>query len=413
MLAGSLDYEETLRGGRAARGARHRRLVRASTCSRRRDPARRGRPRGPGEGRRGAEIARALPARPDVADRASTPCCAAGARSSTPRSPTRCSWRAAQDEEHLRAAALVGMRSAMVVPMVAARHASLGAITLRQRRGGRTHFDAADLELAESLASRAATAVENARLYARARRSRSTLQASLLPPALPDVPGFELAAALPRRRRGLRGRRRLLRRLHHRRGPVVRGGRRRLRQGRRGGRGDRDGALHDPRRGGAAALAGGDPAAARRGDAAPGVARAGGRFCTIACLHLDLSRHAGARHRGLRRAPAAGGPARRRLGRGARRARHAARARRATRSCRTAAASCTPATRSCSTRTGSPRRARPTRVWTPRGPRRRCCAARPGRRRGRGRGPPRARGARRAAGAPRDDIAVVALRARR
>ena len=33
VLAGSLDYEETLRRRRAARGARHRRLVRASTCS--------------------------------------------------------------------------------------------------------------------------------------------------------------------------------------------------------------------------------------------------------------------------------------------------------------------------------------------------------------------------------------------
>ena len=53
----------------------------------------------------------------------------------------------------------------------------------------------ADLELAESLASRAAAAVENSRLYQARSAIARTLQASLLPPALPDVPGFELAAA--------------------------------------------------------------------------------------------------------------------------------------------------------------------------------------------------------------------------
>ena len=47
--------------------------------------------------------------------------------------------------------------------------------------------------------------------------SRSTLQRSLLPPVLPDVPGIELAARYLRGRRGQRGRRRLLRLLPHRR----------------------------------------------------------------------------------------------------------------------------------------------------------------------------------------------------
>src|SRR5688500_8087251 len=56
------------------------------------------------------------------------------------------------------------------------------------------HFDEADVKLAENLASRAATAIENARLYEARSAIARTLQASLLPPTLPEVPGFELAA---------------------------------------------------------------------------------------------------------------------------------------------------------------------------------------------------------------------------
>ena len=99
---------------------------------------------------------------------------------------------AAQDEEHLGLLRSIGMTSAMVVPMLA--HGSvLGVITFVSAEAGHA-FDDGDLELAESLASRAATAVENARLYAARSEIARTLQASLLPPALPEVPGFELAA---------------------------------------------------------------------------------------------------------------------------------------------------------------------------------------------------------------------------
>ena len=54
-------------------------------------------------------------------------------------------------------------------------------------------FDESDLALAEELGRRAATAVENARLYTERSRIASTLQQSLLPPELPEVPGFRLA----------------------------------------------------------------------------------------------------------------------------------------------------------------------------------------------------------------------------
>jgi PAS domain S-box-containing protein len=100
---------------------------------------------------------------------------------------------AARDEEHLALLRSIGMTSAMLVPMVV-RGAVVGVITFVSAEAGYAFGDA-DLELAESLASRAGTAVENSRLYAARSAIARTLQASLLPPVLPDVPGFELAAA--------------------------------------------------------------------------------------------------------------------------------------------------------------------------------------------------------------------------
>jgi serine phosphatase RsbU (regulator of sigma subunit) len=79
------------------------------------------------------------------------------------------------------------------VPIVL-RGEAFGVLTFVSAEAGHA-FDATDLELAENLASRAATAVENARLYEARSAIARTLQASLLPPALPEIPGFELAAA--------------------------------------------------------------------------------------------------------------------------------------------------------------------------------------------------------------------------
>jgi serine phosphatase RsbU (regulator of sigma subunit) len=99
---------------------------------------------------------------------------------------------AARDEEHLTLLRSIGMTSAMATPMIA-RGTTVGVITFVSAETGH-HFDEADLKLAESLASRAATAIENARLYEARSAIARTLQASLLPPTLPEVPGFELAA---------------------------------------------------------------------------------------------------------------------------------------------------------------------------------------------------------------------------
>jgi serine phosphatase RsbU (regulator of sigma subunit) len=84
------------------------------------------------------------------------------------------------------------MTSVMLVPM-ALRGTVLGVITFVSAEAGHS-YTGADLELAESMASHAAAAIENSRLYRARTAIARTLQASL-PPALPEVDGFELAAA--------------------------------------------------------------------------------------------------------------------------------------------------------------------------------------------------------------------------
>jgi serine phosphatase RsbU (regulator of sigma subunit) len=80
----------------------------------------------------------------------------------------------------------------MLAPMML-RDRVLGVITFASAESGR-RYDELDLSLAQDLALRAAAAVENARLYETAATIADTLQASLLPPTLPEVPGAELAA---------------------------------------------------------------------------------------------------------------------------------------------------------------------------------------------------------------------------
>ena len=107
---------------------------------------------------------------------------------------------AARDDEHLRLIRELGMRSAMAVPMRIA-DVTLGAISLVAAESGR-RFDEADLAFAEDLALRAATAIQNARLYAAQEHVAHTLQASLLPKSLPDLPGWEAQATYHAGERG-------------------------------------------------------------------------------------------------------------------------------------------------------------------------------------------------------------------
>jgi PAS domain S-box-containing protein len=96
------------------------------------------------------------------------------------------------DPERLAQIRAIGMRSVLIVPMIAAGTA-IGAISLVNAESGRT-FTPADLALAEELGRRAGTAVQAARLYTERSQIAATLQASLLPAELPAIPGWSLAS---------------------------------------------------------------------------------------------------------------------------------------------------------------------------------------------------------------------------
>jgi PAS domain S-box-containing protein len=99
---------------------------------------------------------------------------------------------AAVDEEHLRLLRAVGMRAALVVPM-SVQGRTIGTLTMVSAESGRS-FDEGDLEFAAEIAVRAALAVENSRLYSERSEIARTLQNSLLPEALPELPGWDIAA---------------------------------------------------------------------------------------------------------------------------------------------------------------------------------------------------------------------------
>jgi PAS domain S-box-containing protein len=94
--------------------------------------------------------------------------------------------------EHLEVLRELEPRSLMSVPLLA-RGRTLGAMTLVSSRPDR-RYDDEDLLLAENLAYRCALAVDNARLYRDRSAIARTLQRSLLPPHLPEIPGVGLGA---------------------------------------------------------------------------------------------------------------------------------------------------------------------------------------------------------------------------
>jgi PAS domain S-box-containing protein len=98
----------------------------------------------------------------------------------------------ATDPGHLELLREFGFVSVMIVPMVA-RGRTIGALTFVSGQSGR-RFDEADLGLAQELARRCATAIDNARLYGERAYIAKTLQDSLLPAELPIIPGLETAA---------------------------------------------------------------------------------------------------------------------------------------------------------------------------------------------------------------------------
>ncbi|HVF06067.1 MAG TPA: SpoIIE family protein phosphatase [Frankiaceae bacterium] len=95
-------------------------------------------------------------------------------------------------EEAYQAALAMDAGPAMVVPLTA-RGRVVGALYLARPRGA-APFTEEELALATDLAARAGHAVDNARLFAARTAVAETLQRSLLPPRLPEVPALELAA---------------------------------------------------------------------------------------------------------------------------------------------------------------------------------------------------------------------------
>jgi len=99
---------------------------------------------------------------------------------------------AAEDDDHLEALREVDPRAVLVVPLKAGSRV-IGALTLGRGREWPPFADD-DVGLARSLAGRAALHLDNARLSSDRAHVARTLQSSLLPRSLPAVPGLELAA---------------------------------------------------------------------------------------------------------------------------------------------------------------------------------------------------------------------------
>lgn len=100
-------------------------------------------------------------------------------------------WREiAHDSEHLRRLKALGVKSVMYLPLTALGQ-TFGVLTLWSLRGP---YSADTLQLATQVAAQAALLLNNARLFAERTRAVEDLQRGLLPSALPDVPGLELAA---------------------------------------------------------------------------------------------------------------------------------------------------------------------------------------------------------------------------
>jgi hypothetical protein len=104
------------------------------------------------------------------------------------------------DPEQLAAVRKLGLNSALTVPMIA-RDRTLGVMSFVFSESGRRYTER-DIAFLQELAGRAATAIENARLYTERSQVARTLQDSLLPEQLRDVPGWHFAAGYQAGQRG-------------------------------------------------------------------------------------------------------------------------------------------------------------------------------------------------------------------
>ena len=94
-------------------------------------------------------------------------------------------------EELRRVVAELGLRSGIQVPL-RKRGRIIGALQLVMTESRRLYTDE-DFRLAEAIAARVASTLENRRLAHEQREIASALQASLLPSELPSIPGIDMA----------------------------------------------------------------------------------------------------------------------------------------------------------------------------------------------------------------------------
>lgn len=85
----------------------------------------------------------------------------------------------------------LALRSAIAVPLIKQRRI-LGAIQFVMSSSSR-RYTVDDVALAHTVAGRIASSLENHRLYEEQRVIATTLQRSLLPPTMPNIPGVEIA----------------------------------------------------------------------------------------------------------------------------------------------------------------------------------------------------------------------------
>lgn len=98
----------------------------------------------------------------------------------------------ARDEEHLRLARELNLRSAMVVPLKV-RDRVLGAMTFVRAETAR-RYGPDDLTVAEDLGRRAAMAIDNAQLHSVTSDVARELVRAVLPERLDNLPGWQVAA---------------------------------------------------------------------------------------------------------------------------------------------------------------------------------------------------------------------------
>jgi len=117
----------------------------------------------------------------------------------SPQMPDEFLVATTRDEDHLTLVRALGFRSYITVPL-SGDGEILGSVTLVSTSRS---YGADDASFAETLAKQVAAVVDNARRYDSSVRTSHTLQQSLLPQSLPDVPGLRVHTRYLTANRGL------------------------------------------------------------------------------------------------------------------------------------------------------------------------------------------------------------------